>query len=419
MADWIEIELGDVLDVVRNGTSTTQVRRVTSFPVTRIETISDWNIDYQKVGYVEKTDESYRLQKGDILFSNINSVKHIGKLAMYDGLKPLYHGMNLLLLRLKDDVSKKYFTYLLTFNKKWFENRASQAVNQASINQASIKELPLLIPKNKQEQSTIATILTTIDQAIEKTEQLIAKYERIKTGLMQDLLTRGIDEQGNIRSEETHEFKDSVLGRIPKEWKTYKTYDLGDWKGGKTPRKSISKYWDNGKRLWYSSKDVVGDLLNDSFYKITDDAITATNQSVFPTFESLIFVFRSGILRHTFPISRSEKSFSVNQDLKVLTPNGKFSSDFLFQKFKSLEPYFLKVAVKAGTTVESVDGNVFFNTEIGIPDPREQERITKVLKNVDVELESSIFEQVKYKRLKTALMQDLLSGKVRVDALIK
>ncbi len=69
-----------------------------------------------------------------------------------------------------------------------------------------------------QNKSIIAAILTTIDQAIEKTEQLIVKYERIKTGLMHDLLTRGIDEKGNIRSEETHEFKESPLGKIPREW---------------------------------------------------------------------------------------------------------------------------------------------------------------------------------------------------------
>ena len=53
---------------------------------------------------------------------------------------------------------------------------------------------------------------------IEQTEALIAKQQRIKTGLMQDLLTRGIDEQGNLRSEETHQFKDASLGRIPVEW---------------------------------------------------------------------------------------------------------------------------------------------------------------------------------------------------------
>ena len=68
------------------------------------------------------------------------------------------------------------------------------------------------------EQTKIAEILSTVDRAIEQTEALIAKQQRIKTGLMQDLLTRGIDEHGNLRSEKTHKFKNSPLGRIPVEW---------------------------------------------------------------------------------------------------------------------------------------------------------------------------------------------------------
>ncbi len=74
----------------------------------------------------------------------------------------------------------------------------------------------------KPEQTKIAEVLSTVDQAIEQTEALIAKQQRIKTGLMQDLLTRGIDEHGNLRSEETHEFKDSPLGRIPVGWEVNK-----------------------------------------------------------------------------------------------------------------------------------------------------------------------------------------------------
>ena len=71
---------------------------------------------------------------------------------------------------------------------------------------------------DSREQSKIAEVLSTVDRAIEETEALIAKQQRIKTGLMQDLLTRGIDERDNLRSERTHKFKESPLGRIPVEW---------------------------------------------------------------------------------------------------------------------------------------------------------------------------------------------------------
>ena len=81
----------------------------------------------------------------------------------------------------------------------------------------------------KPEQTKIAEILSTVDQAIDQTEALIAKQQRIKTGLMQDLLTRGVDKDGNLRSEETHEFKDSPLGRIPVEWDVRNINSMSDF----------------------------------------------------------------------------------------------------------------------------------------------------------------------------------------------
>ena len=90
------------------------------------------------------------------------------------------------------------------------------------LSQAQFAQSWVVYPKNISEQTKIAEILSTVDQAIEQTEALIAKQQRIRTGLMQDLLTRGIDEDGNLRSEETHEFKDSPLGRIPVEWEVEK-----------------------------------------------------------------------------------------------------------------------------------------------------------------------------------------------------
>ena len=93
-----------------------------------------------------------------------------------------------------------------------------QAIKGATLNKQKLKKILFECPESEREQAKIAEVLSTVDRAIEQTEALIAKQQRIKTGLMQDLLTRGIDEHGNLRSEQTHEFKDSPLGRIPVEW---------------------------------------------------------------------------------------------------------------------------------------------------------------------------------------------------------
>ena len=215
---WEEKTIGEVLSQIGNGTSSKQIGSFTMFPVTRIETISKGEIDCDRVGYLKKPEEKYLLKKGDILFSNINSVSHIGKVAIKKDHNMIYHGMNLLLLRFNQKLSSFFGYYLLLYNKKTFEKNSAQAVNQASINQNSLKQLKLYLPTSLEEQKKIASILSTVDEAIAQTEQLIAKLERLKTGLMQDLLTRGIDENGQLRNEATHEFKDSPLGRIPVEW---------------------------------------------------------------------------------------------------------------------------------------------------------------------------------------------------------
>ena len=98
--------------------------------------------------------------------------------------------------------------------------RLGEGTTFAEISKSSLAKAEVVLPIDKAEQAKIAEVLSTVDRAIEQTEALIAKQQRIKTALMQDLLTCGIDEHGNLRSEQTHEFKDSPLGRIPVEWES-------------------------------------------------------------------------------------------------------------------------------------------------------------------------------------------------------
>ena len=131
-----------------------------------------------------------------------------------------------------------------------------------------IRHIYELIEFRKPEQTKIAEVLSTVDRAIEQTEALIAKQQRIKTGVMQDMLTRGIDEHGNLRSEQTHEFKDSPLGQIPAEWSTVKLDKLVSRVGsGVTPRGGESVYTPEGV-LFIRSQNVHFDglRLNDVTY---------------------------------------------------------------------------------------------------------------------------------------------------------
>jgi type I restriction enzyme S subunit len=193
--EWKLTRLKDVLQLLRNGLTAEQNKEGKGYPVTRIETISEEKIDYSKLGYVpqlsEKDLNEYKLMEGDILFSHINSLKHIGKTAIYEGTEFLLHGMNLLLLRpTKNKIHSKYLLYLLRLfrKRKIFWAMSKRAVNQASINQTELGRIKIVLP-SLSEQQKIAEILSTVDKKLEIERNEKAKLERIKQGMMDLLLT--------------------------------------------------------------------------------------------------------------------------------------------------------------------------------------------------------------------------------------
>ena len=115
------------------------------------------------------------------------------------------------------ELDTEYLLHNLSFRYSELRSRSAGG-GRAGLTKTILEQLPIPLPAAVPEQSKIAEVLSTIDRVIEQTEVVVAKQHRVKTGLMQDLLTRGIDEHGNLRSEQTHEFKDSPLGRIPVEW---------------------------------------------------------------------------------------------------------------------------------------------------------------------------------------------------------
>lgn len=189
--EWKKVAFSSVIEKISNG-YVYDVNSIGSVPITRIETISKGFIDYTKVGYVQYVEEleKYKLRKGDILFSHINSIAHIGKVAIFKSDKELYHGMNLLLIRAKESMNKNYLYYFLssTIARKKVRSFAKQAVNQASVNTDELKKWTIYIPEVA-EQNSIAEVLTAADHEIELAQQKLELLRQQKRGLMQQLLT--------------------------------------------------------------------------------------------------------------------------------------------------------------------------------------------------------------------------------------
>lgn len=150
---------------IRNGCGEKQNDTMSGYPISRIETVNDSKIDPKNIAYVdcdEKTLNKYRLEKGDILFSHINSDTHIGKSAVYYGDPDiLLHGVNLLLFRVnKEIILPEYLHFYLNKikNSGYFSLRCNRAINQASINQKFLEKIKLSIPEINDQKSFVENL---------------------------------------------------------------------------------------------------------------------------------------------------------------------------------------------------------------------------------------------------------------------
>jgi len=287
-----------------------------------------------------------------------------------------------------------------------------------SINQSQMSGIQFYLPP-KSGQTKIAEILSTVDRAIEQTEALIAKQQRIKTGLMQDLLTRGIDEHGNPRSEQTHQFRDSPLGRIPVEW------EVGELE-------SVAEFVTSGSRGWAQYYSADGAI----FLRIGN----LTRNHINLRFEDIVFVNppkisegkRTAVLIGDLLISITAdlgiigvipEGFDegyVNQHIALvrLSPD-KVNSRFIgwFLSGRGGQTQFEKLnesGAKAGLNLPTIRKLL-----IPITVQVEQEKIAEIFDTNSKMIKDFFLKLQKLLSLKTALMQDLLTGKKRVLSLLE
>ena len=184
--EWKETTIGECTERLSNGlTYDTTVSQ--GLKVCRIETIHNKSIDYQRVGFYNGSKNKVRdyfMKTGDILFSHINSLPHIGKTAIYGGEEPLIHGMNLLLIRSKSTINPYYLYYLLNTNKvlRRCQIIAKPAVNQASISINDLKGTPIHIC-DRSEQEKIAHLLWLIDEQIATQNKIIEDLKKLKSAI--------------------------------------------------------------------------------------------------------------------------------------------------------------------------------------------------------------------------------------------
>ena len=188
--DWEESKLGDAVNISSGVTGDATLQNG-KYRLTRIESISQGMLNVARLGFTnEKPDQKYLLNVGDILYSNINSLSHIGKVALVD-TTGIYHGINLLRFQMRNGVDSEFlFQRLNTMPmKNWAVSHANPAVSQASINQTELSKQPILSP-TLTEQQQIGSFFKEIDNTIALHQRKLDLLKEQKKGFLQKMFAK-------------------------------------------------------------------------------------------------------------------------------------------------------------------------------------------------------------------------------------
>lgn len=293
---------------------------------------------------------------------------------------------------------------------------AGSAIN--NLKGSDVARLVAFCPTSKYEQAKIAEILTTVDRAIEQTEALIAKQQRIKTGLMQDLLTRGIDEHGNLRSERTHKFKDSPLGRIPVEWEVVQLGLLCEIikDGTHLPPARVSE----GPLLLGVQNIVNGRLTrNSSDTRVSWDYYKQMHQNWSIKTGDVLLAIVGATIGKTCLTPSDFEPYTLQRSVALLRGKKELlNNSFLLQYLRS--PYFQSIInTKTNSTAQA---GLYLSqiAEFKIPSVPIEEQGAIVAELECIDKVEEYYQKISEKliNLKTGIMQDVLTGKKRVNALL-
>ena len=241
------------------------------------------------------------------------------------------------------------------------------------------------------EQRKIASVLYNVDQAIQKTEEIIEQTQRVKKGVMQDLFTEGYYEH--------EEFEDEgPLEKRPADWKIRSLNEVADIEMGSSPKSEY--YNEDGEGLpFYQGNNEFGDRNPDTEVWCSDPVKTADKDDILISVRAPVG-----------DLNIAPEKCCIGRGLAGITAE-EINRDYLFYHLKERENFLVRIS--AGSTYDSINSSQLKNLKLKIPKPEEQEKIAEALQNLDDKINSNKRQKQQLQRLKKGLMQDLLTGEVR------
>jgi type I restriction enzyme S subunit len=398
-ANWAESQIGGVAEIIMGASPPSSSCNQDGVGLPFFQGKAEFGKKYPTAkNYCETPPKSAKA--GDILFSVRAPVGEINFASENCGI-----GRGLSAIR-GTSISQHYLYYYLQTIKEQF-SILSQGSTFEAINSTELREVCIRYPEFAV-QEIVAEILSSVDTAIENNEQLLAKLTDLKKALMQELFTKGIGHK---------EFKDSPLGKIPKDWELKTISDLAETITSGS-RGWAEYYTDEGDifiRIGNLSREHINFRWDDIKYVNPPNGSEGERTSV-----------RSGDLLISITadlgligvVDKDIKNAFVNQHIALVRIsnkdcNSRWAGHYLLGPVGQNQ---IRAAndsgAKAGLNLKNIGSLI-----LPIPSIKEQNQIVKILDNLDNRVHCLKSKVHTLENLKNGLMQDLLSGKVRIKSL--
>jgi type I restriction enzyme, S subunit len=374
-------------------------KNVVSLPYLRVANVQDGYLDLSEVKEIEvdaNQVDRYLLQNEDILLTEGGDFDKLGRGGIWHcQVNPCLHQNHVFAVRVnRENLIPYFFAQQVSsfYGKAYFLSCAKQTTNLASINSTQLKEFPVLLPPLL-EQCRIAEVLGVWDESIDLLERLIGRVRSRKQGLMQQLLT------GKKRFKE---FTSSVNNG---EWLSL---PIGKICHSIVPGRNKPRQF-NGDIPWITTPSITQKYIskkNTNLF-VSEEEIKECGGKKVPQGSVIInCVGDFGI------IGIAQQEMVINQQLHAFVCPEGLNNEYIYYALSIQTHHMLKVATT--TTIPYMNKSSCESIPILFPSLPEQEKIAAVLSAADEEISTLEKQLAAYKQQKLGLMQQLLTGRIRI-----
>ena len=307
-----------------------------------------------------------------------------------------------------DNIDKQFLFYLLKTKESYIKSQTN-GTGIPHVSPTILNSLTLALPPFA-EQQKIAKLLSNIDVAIEKTDKLITTTEKLRMGLIEQVVTKGL----NHKKFKKVEIRTRIYN-LPEEWRISNLSETSTIKGrigwqGLTTK----EYLKDGEYLLVTGTDFENGRIawDRCVYVSKERYMQDTNIQLK---EGDILITKDGTIGKIAYVDKLPQQATLNSGIFVVRPvNSAYDPSYMFWIMQSKFFNVFMNILKAGSTISHLYQRDFVNFEFPIPSFEEQQKIVKILSTVDHKLDLERKEKRHLERVKSGLMDKLLSGRVRV-----